>query len=166
MAFSRFDTFCQYLEMPFILLDFISHLIGFRAWRGRLLQFAAGDANFILFALCSMLWAKGSQAKPTLFFVLYALCFEPKAPQAILSLIFLLWTLNFALCSLLFALWTLLFALWTLLFELWTLLFEIKKPSKIAGPFLFFNRLILLIDDHEDVLFRSLHEVLFASVFF
>jgi len=39
MAFSRFDTFCQYLEMPFILLDFIPHIVGFKARRGTLHKF-------------------------------------------------------------------------------------------------------------------------------
>jgi hypothetical protein len=63
MAFTRFDTFCQYLEMPFILLDFISNLIGFRERRGRLLQFAAGDANFILCALFFMLSIKIKKAR-------------------------------------------------------------------------------------------------------
>jgi hypothetical protein len=62
MAFSRFDTFCQYLEMPFILLDFILRIIGHGAQRGGLSKIYDSP-----------------QTKPTLFFVLYTLCFEPSA---------------------------------------------------------------------------------------
>lgn len=60
---------------------------------------------------------------------------------------------------------TILSTLYSLLYYLYSLSLN-KKAQLMLGLSLFLNRLIVLIDDHEDVLFRSFHEVFLSRVFF
>jgi hypothetical protein len=70
MAFSRFDTFCQYLEMPFLLSDFISHFIGFGARRGRFdkIHYTIRRRRRHLYSLCFVLYSLSRRLMCSLLF--------------------------------------------------------------------------------------------------
>ena len=74
MAFSRVDNICQFLKKPFILLDFISHIIGFGARRGTF-HYTIRRRRYNLYSLCFILYALSRRLTGETNFILCALCF-------------------------------------------------------------------------------------------